>query len=169
MWESCLSNWGGPHPVLAGGTQSSPGRGCGTQYSPAQGGTPSSPGWGYPPFRPGMGYPCPHLGWGTPHSDLGWGPPPPVKVWTDTQSENITFPHLSDAGGNVTRLTSISCSDRECVLGSCFVIQVCSRFSVDFIYLKRKIYSVNCTCSNKRETYFFCTEPSNQVVRLLDF
>ena len=53
-----------------------------------RGGYPSSPGWGhtlgYPPpqSRPGMGH-----------------PPPPVKVWTDTQSENITFPHPSDAGG----------------------------------------------------------------------
>ena len=30
---------------------------------------------------------------------LGY-PPPPVKVWTDKQTENSTFPHLSDAGGN---------------------------------------------------------------------
>ena len=26
-------------------------------------------------------------------------PPPPLEVWTDTQSETITFPHSSDAGG----------------------------------------------------------------------
>ena len=26
-------------------------------------------------------------------------PPPPVEVWTDTQTETITFPHPSDAGG----------------------------------------------------------------------
>ena len=29
---------------------------------------------------------------------MGWVPPPPV--WTDTQSENITSRHPSDAGGN---------------------------------------------------------------------
>ena len=30
---------------------------------------------------------------------MGWVPPPP-QVWTDTQSENITSRHPSDAGGN---------------------------------------------------------------------
>ena len=48
----------------------------------------------------------PDLGWGTPsHPDLRWGTPqprpgmgyPPCKCG---QTENITFPHPSDAGGN---------------------------------------------------------------------
>ena len=61
---------------------------------------PAKPGMGYPPARPGMGYP--------PYPDLRWGrPPPPVEVWTDTQSENITFPHPSDAGGNKRRVEAI--------------------------------------------------------------
>ena len=53
-----------------------------------------------------MGHPHPDLGWDTPppHPDLEWGNPPPVEVWTDTQSENITFPHPSDAGCNKVRL-----------------------------------------------------------------
>ena len=29
---------------------------------------------------------------------MGWVPPPP-QLWTNTQSENITFRHPSDAGG----------------------------------------------------------------------
>ena len=48
---------------------------------------PSRPGMGYPPSRPGMGYPphqqeriSPSAGGGT-----------PAEVWTDTQSENISF------------------------------------------------------------------------------
>ena len=79
------------------------------------GGTPSSPGWGMPHLvlarrvphpvlagRDTPGYcPCPDLGWGTPLSRSGMEyPPPPVEVWTDTQSKNITVPHPSDAGGN---------------------------------------------------------------------
>ena len=43
--------------------------------------------WGTPPPRPGMGYPPP--------TDLGRGIPP--NKWG--QTENITFPHPSDAGG----------------------------------------------------------------------
>ena len=50
---------------------------------------------GVPP-RPEMGYP--------PTSDLRWGNPPlPHKC---EQTENITFPHPSDAGGNNIRLHS---------------------------------------------------------------
>ena len=44
---------------------------------------------GVPPLRPD-GVP-PSVG------GLGYNPPP---VWTDTQTENITFPHPSDAGDN---------------------------------------------------------------------
>ena len=91
-------------------------------------GTPSQV-WGVP--RPGLdgGYPIPEVGvpwpgldgggWGTPHHsdldgippDLRWGtpnhpdldgvrPPPPRKC---EQTENITFPHPSDAGGKNTQ------------------------------------------------------------------
>ena len=83
------------------------------------GGTPSSNGWGYPRL------PHPDFGWGTPHQqngvppirtwdrvppsldlgrgipsprpDLRWGTPPPHKCG---QTEAITFPHPSHAGGN---------------------------------------------------------------------
>ena len=33
---------------------------------------------------------------------------PPIDVWTDTQSENITLPHPSDAGNNNEELPHIS-------------------------------------------------------------
>ena len=64
-------------------------------------GTPTSDlRWGTPPPRPEMGYP-PYLrlemGY-PPTSHLRWGnPTPPRKC---EQTENITFPHPSDAGGN---------------------------------------------------------------------
>ena len=88
----------------------------------------SRPSRGYPRYPPTIQtwpgipqvLPHPDLGWGTPHHpdldrgspgypphhpDLGWGnTPPPVEVWTDTQSENITFPHPSDAGGKKSKL-----------------------------------------------------------------
>ena len=58
------------------------------------------PAWtweGVPPPGPGKGYPLAGPG-GTPHLDLGrWYPPPPRN---GGQSENITFRHPSDAGGN---------------------------------------------------------------------
>ena len=58
-------------------------------------------GMGYPLSRPGMGYPPPHpdLGWGTPLSRPGTGYPPPSSRKCE-QTENITFPHPSDASGN---------------------------------------------------------------------
>ena len=80
-----------------------------TPSSPGRGGTPPTiqtwPG-GYPPHHPdlaggGNPPPCP---------DLGWGTPPPVQVWTDTQSQNIIFPHPSDAGGK-----------RKCIENSAFL------------------------------------------------
>ena len=53
------------------------------------GGTPS-PGHGvYPIPGRGGGYPIP-----------GWGTSP--RLWTDKQTETITFPHPSDAGGKKT-------------------------------------------------------------------
>ena len=54
-----------------------------------------SNGGGYlpPTIQTWMGYP-PN------HPDLAGVPPPPTEVWTDKQTENSTFPHPSDAGGN---------------------------------------------------------------------
>ena len=50
-------------------------------------------GWGSPPLISRMGYP--------PHPDLGWGSPsPPGKC---EQTENITFPPPSDAGGKYVK------------------------------------------------------------------
>ena len=89
---------------------------------------------GVPPCRPIMGYPSisaewgipvsrmgtlhPDLGWGTsrqqdrvPPLDLGWGAPTPIQTWDGVplhkceQTENITFPHPSDAGSkNLTKM-----------------------------------------------------------------
>ena len=68
----------------------------------------------YPPHHPDLvwGVPQvpthhPDLGWGTPDPDLGWGTPPTSTVLGRgsppprkcEQTENITFPHPSDAGG----------------------------------------------------------------------
>ena len=69
------------------------------------GGAPSSPdGGGVPHPVLGREYPGLHphrdLGWDTPCPDLGIRmgvPPSPRKCG---QTENITFPHPSDAGGN---------------------------------------------------------------------
>ena len=93
-WEDTPSSPGQSwYPVLAGGG--------GTPFSPGRG---SGHSWGLYHLDLGWGPPvqtCAHsdLGWGTPHPDLEWGNPfPPVEVWTDTQSENLTFPHSSGAG-----------------------------------------------------------------------
>ena len=102
---AALSNGGGglPHPVLAGGVPypvlvrgvppSIPGMGT----PPVSWmGYPSAWTWdGVPPIS-WMGYPLPGSGIGYPdHPDLGQGTtPPPVKVWTDKQTENSTFPIL---------------------------------------------------------------------------
>ena len=50
-----------------------------------------------------------------PYPDLAWGTPPPPKTWDRVpppprkceQTENITFPNTSDAGGNKMALTFI--------------------------------------------------------------
>ena len=105
---AALSNgWEGvPHPVLVVGGYTShpppsrPGR-EGTSHHPDLGwGTPQPRhGIGYlPPTQPGMGYlPHPDLGWGTLHPQTWDGVPHPHKCG---QTETITFPHPSDAGGN---------------------------------------------------------------------
>ena len=33
--------------------------------------------------------------------------PPPPEMWTDKQTENSTFPHPSDAGGNYRKIEII--------------------------------------------------------------
>ena len=84
-----------PILILDGGTPY-PDLGWGTPHQ--QDGVPplSRPGMGYTPVINRMGYP-------PPHPDLRWGtlPPPPRKCG---QTENITFPHPSDAGGKKVQL-----------------------------------------------------------------
>ena len=82
---------GGGTPVLARGYPLSWGTpGAGLGYPPARTGVP-------PPPQPGLRYPQK----GPEMRDLertwDWGIP---RVWTDKQTENITFPNPSDAGGN---------------------------------------------------------------------
>ena len=55
-------------------------------------GTPPQSETGYPPPGPGTPLPGPGPGTWAPYLDLR--PGPPLEVWTDTQSENITFPIL---------------------------------------------------------------------------
>ena len=80
---STIQTWDGVPPTIQtwDGVPPRPGMG----YSPTQTWDgvppPPRPGTGYSPPRPGMGYPS-------------------VKVWTDKQTENSTFPHPSDTGGN---------------------------------------------------------------------
>ena len=95
-------DWGGgryPNPVLDRGYPF-PGLGGAGTPSCWWGGTP---GMGHTLHLDlGRGYP-PTWTWeeGTPRPPPGPGKGvPPIEVWTDTQSENITFPHPSDAGGN---------------------------------------------------------------------
>ena len=71
--------------------------GQGTPWPGLTGGLPEV---GYPPVRvppwPGLMGWYPTAGtplWGTPQlAGPGWGTPPPPQVWTDKQSETITFP-----------------------------------------------------------------------------
>ena len=93
-------------------------------YPPPLGwGTPlPRPGMGYPPHHldlfgvppypdlVGVPLPTPDLRWGIPHPRPEiWHPPSTIQTWTGylppsprkcEQTENITFPHPSDAGGN---------------------------------------------------------------------
>ena len=106
-----------PHPVLDGGTQSN----LGWWGYPIQSWTGGYPhpdlGWGtpisrmgYPPSRPGMGY-SPVQTWDgvTPLPIQTWDQVPPSRPWMGypsckcEQTENITFPHPSDASGNNTK------------------------------------------------------------------
>ena len=109
-----ISWWGGP-------PQSTPEGGGGVTPSSLLigGGTPGYPHWGLPSPHPdlGRGYPSSWPGKGyslvltwegvLPSSWPGNGVPshrpdgvPLVEVWTDKQTENNTFPHPSEAGGN---------------------------------------------------------------------
>ena len=95
--------WGGDHGYPP---PSRPGQG-GTPHHPDLAGVPSPHHQdlaGVPPtIKTWLGYPPTIQTWpGYPphHPDLAGVPPSPVKVWTDKQTENSTFPHPSDAGGN---------------------------------------------------------------------
>ena len=100
----CCSVGGVPHPDLARGGGGVPHPDLTWSNPP-----PPPPGPGYHPERtwdqwcgkePGTGVP-PWKGHGT--SDLGKNMGlgyPPSQMWTDKQTENITIPHPSDAGGN---------------------------------------------------------------------
>ena len=87
--------WGTPHPDLRWGTPSTQTWDVAPPTQTWDVAPPPRPGMGYPPTqtwdgvppRPGMGYPLP--------TDLGWGTP-----YKCGQTENITFSHPSDAGGN---------------------------------------------------------------------
>ena len=91
-----LDDGGVPHPVLTmgGGTPSSLGWGTFSPPPRQQDGVPPAQTWdGIPPHLDlGMGYPLPLSGPG-----MRLPPPLPRKCG---QTENITFPHHSDAGGN---------------------------------------------------------------------
>ena len=79
-----------PHPDLAGGVP--PGRVPPPGYPP----TRVPPCQGIPPWLDLAGYPppptsCPMAFWEMLQSIMGYGYPP-LRVWTDKQSEAITFP-----------------------------------------------------------------------------
>ena len=100
-YSFCCSNRGVPHP------RSRSRRGIPHPRSRSQGGTPSLDRGtpcprldGVPPSKAGWGYPLSSDG-GTPPSKAGQGYPPiqgwmgvSSRVWTDKQSETITFPIL---------------------------------------------------------------------------
>ena len=112
LWEGLPhpGHGGVSHPVMVGGfpIQSW----WGVPWVP-----PSRPGWGVSPtIQTWLGYPPhPDLAWGYPiqswwvgvphhHSDLAGPPLPQIKVWTDTQSENVTSPHSLDVGGKKVKI-----------------------------------------------------------------
>ena len=131
---------GGGYPVLARGYPSPEWGGGGTSVLAR--GIPQSWWRGVPQywlgeggyFSPGGGYPCPEKDlrpetwkrtwdWGTPRKDLEpetrqrtWDCGIP-RVWTDKQTENITFPHLSDAGGKYLIIGDIFFQESKWVLG----------------------------------------------------
>ena len=109
---NCYLRWG--TPALLGYPQ--PGSMGGTQGGLPPAGVPPQPGltggyprWstprqGYPQLMggyPRWGTPLAGPGWGTPHLDLA-GVPSPHRCG---QTENTTFPHLSDAVGNNLQTT----------------------------------------------------------------
>ena len=120
-WGEYLLWWGGGTHLRSGWGGTYSGRGIPTLV----GGTPAGgyPGGVAPPHQlyavppiSWMGYP-PSAGWGTPqsagqgiphqldgvppHHQLDRVPPPPIH-----QTENITFPHPSDAGGKKYHVVS---------------------------------------------------------------
>ena len=114
---SQVQDGGTPSQVRMGGTPSSPGW-RGVLHPVLDPGVPPpnpdlgpDPDRGYPryylpavrtcngvPPHPGLGWvppPHPDLGWDTPALSWTWegvAPSPPVEMWTDRQTENITFP-----------------------------------------------------------------------------
>ena len=89
----CCSSWGYP-PPRSGNWVPPPGAGKGVPPTWTwKGGTPG-PGKGVPPTWTWEGGTPPGPGKGLPPLI-----PSPIEVWADTQSETITFPHPSDAGG----------------------------------------------------------------------
>ena len=111
----------------------------GMRYPP-----PSRPGMGYPHLRPGMRYPPPSRpGQGTPPSSRpGWDTPP-VEVWTETQSENITFPHPLDAGGKKKLSISWTISFNGAMeLAACARTQSTNFISL-FLHIYLNIYNIS--------------------------
>ena len=164
--------WGSPHPDLGWGTPLSiPGMGyphldlgqgtpppisrMGTpppiqtwdwvpHHLDLRQGTPPHPHleWGTPCLDLGWGTPLPHLGWGTPLSRPGTGYHPPRKCG---QTENITFPHTSDAGGkkvheNEKSLVATPCEEED-QTHKCAGIEFCG---VIGIFLMEVFLMKNC-------------------------
>ena len=92
-----------PHPRSGYGGRGTPFPGLDGGYPLPRSGWRDTPflGQGTPPSRPGRGTPPPlgRMGY-PPVGGMGVPPPQLVEMWTGTQSENTTFPHPSDAGGN---------------------------------------------------------------------
>ena len=113
---------------------------------------------GYPHLNLGWSTPCPDLGWGTPCPDLERVPPYPHPPRKCEQTENITFPQHSDAGGKESELEElntrcISDQKKPCALFSrviWFVVWFVELFSIlnlfvlESILYKKNINSVKC-------------------------
>ena len=101
-WENPVPGWGYPTSGW-GGTPSLaevPTIGTWAGYPPDLAGVPPTDLTMVPPSGPDQGIPLSGPGWGT-FPFWPWsGYPYPSPVWTNKQTETITFPHPSDAGGN---------------------------------------------------------------------
>ena len=76
------------------------------------------------------------------------GTPPPPQVWTDTQSENITSRHPSDAGGNYVMYYSKQVVPLViyigAVLGLLYYLGITQLILTKFGWLMSKNISYNC-------------------------